>query len=184
MAKTITQLTDLAAMPADSDVFMLDAGGVTKKVSAANVKFDCLRVISSTVTVGNSVNFALNTAAGTKIGTDTTQKLGFYNATPVTQRPDELDVGAGVLVDELVADGVAVGVGVCDAHSSPTWNDAPHTCGSCRVSRYVQSKSTTPAVVVAVSSVTELTRTSPSGEHSYVTKVSRGTLRRQLLVSP
>jgi hypothetical protein len=92
-------------MPADSDVFMLDAGGVTKKVSAANVKLDCLRVISSTVTVGNSVNFALNTATGTKIGTGTTQKLGFYNATPVTQRPLTDDLLDSLQATGLVASG-------------------------------------------------------------------------------
>ena len=97
---------------------------------------------------------------------------------------DELNVTTGIEVDELVEDGVADGVEECDTHSSPTWNDAPHTCGSCRVSRYVQSKSNTPPIVVAMSSVTELTCTSPSGEHSYVTRVSRGVLRRQPLVSP
>jgi hypothetical protein len=31
------------------------------------------------------VNIALGTTTGTKIGTATTQKLGFYNATPVVQ---------------------------------------------------------------------------------------------------
>jgi len=31
------------------------------------------------------VNIAAGTTTGTKIGTATTQKLGFYNATPVAQ---------------------------------------------------------------------------------------------------
>jgi hypothetical protein len=35
--------------------------------------------------VTNGVNFSLGTTTGTKIGTTTTQKLGFYNATPVVQ---------------------------------------------------------------------------------------------------
>ncbi len=34
----------------------------------------------------NDVNLVLGTATGTKIGTATSQKLAFYNATPVTQR--------------------------------------------------------------------------------------------------
>jgi hypothetical protein len=107
MAKTISQLTELATTPADSDYFVLDAGGVTKKVSSLNVKGDCLRVVSSTVTVPDTVNVAFNTATGTKLGTATTQKLGFYNATPVTQRPLTDD-----LLDSLQATGlVASGAG-------------------------------------------------------------------------
>lgn len=39
-----------------------------------------------TVTFADAANIAVNTTTGTKIGTATSQKLGFYNATPVTQR--------------------------------------------------------------------------------------------------
>jgi hypothetical protein len=118
-------------MPADSDVFMLDAGGVTKKVSAANIKLDCLRVISSTVTVGNNVNFALNTATGTKIGTGTTQKLGFYGATPVTQRPVTDD-----LLDSLQATGLVASV----AGNTPlNLTSGPLTCGAIDASSVVSS---------------------------------------------
>jgi hypothetical protein len=42
-----------------------------------------------TITLGDAVNFALNTTTGTKIGTATNQKLSFYNATPIVQ-PTEL----------------------------------------------------------------------------------------------
>lgn len=37
------------------------------------------------ITMGDAKNIALNATTGTKIGTATTQKLGFYNATPVVQ---------------------------------------------------------------------------------------------------
>jgi len=37
------------------------------------------------LTMGDATNIILNTTTGTKIGTATTQKLGFYNATPVVQ---------------------------------------------------------------------------------------------------
>jgi hypothetical protein len=37
-------------------------------------------------TITDAKNFILNTTTGTKIGTGTTQKLGLWNATPVTQR--------------------------------------------------------------------------------------------------
>jgi hypothetical protein len=38
------------------------------------------------LTLSDAVNIVLNTTTGTKIGTATTQKLGFFNATPVVQR--------------------------------------------------------------------------------------------------
>lgn len=40
---------------------------------------------SGSFTVADAQNFALGTTTGTKIGTGTTQKIGFYNATPVVQ---------------------------------------------------------------------------------------------------
>ena len=41
---------------------------------------------TGTVTLGDTVNVVLNATTGTKIGTATTQKLAFHNATPVAQR--------------------------------------------------------------------------------------------------
>lgn len=40
---------------------------------------------SSTVNVPDAINIVLGTTTGTKIGTSASQKLGFYNATPVIQ---------------------------------------------------------------------------------------------------
>jgi hypothetical protein len=37
------------------------------------------------ITIGNAINVILNTGTGTKIGTATNQKLGFFNATPIIQ---------------------------------------------------------------------------------------------------
>lgn len=39
----------------------------------------------SGITIADATNIVLNTTTGTKIGTATTQKLGFYNATPIVQ---------------------------------------------------------------------------------------------------
>lgn len=39
-----------------------------------------------TYTIGDACNFAFNTSTGTKLGTATTQKIGFWNATPVVQQ--------------------------------------------------------------------------------------------------
>lgn len=40
---------------------------------------------STLITIANAVNFAFNTTTGTKLGTATTQKLSFWNATPIVQ---------------------------------------------------------------------------------------------------
>ena len=44
-----------------------------------------LAASSTIITVANGVNFAFNTGTGTKLGTATTQKLSFWNATPIVQ---------------------------------------------------------------------------------------------------
>ena len=41
---------------------------------------------NATTIYAEAANIALDTTTGTKIGTATTQKLGFFNATPVVQR--------------------------------------------------------------------------------------------------
>ena len=41
--------------------------------------------IAGLVNLQNASNIQMGTGAGTKIGTDATQKIGFYNATPVVQ---------------------------------------------------------------------------------------------------
>lgn len=76
MAKTIDQLTALGATPDDSDNLVIDDGGVTKKVTAAQLKGDCVRA---------QKNNALSTTVGTRIGTVNNQLLGFWGVTPVVQ---------------------------------------------------------------------------------------------------
>lgn len=44
--------------------------------------------VLGTLTIADAINIVLNTGTGTKIGTATNQKLGFYNATPVIQQTD------------------------------------------------------------------------------------------------
>jgi len=52
------------------------------------------------LTLSDGMNIAVNATTGTKIGTGTTQKLGFWNATPVAQQV--LATGAGRTVDEVI----------------------------------------------------------------------------------
>ena len=76
MAKTIDQLTALGATPADSNNLVIDDGGVTEKVTAAQLKGDCVRA---------QKNNALSTTVGTRIGTVNNQLLAFWGVTPVVQ---------------------------------------------------------------------------------------------------
>jgi hypothetical protein len=84
MAKTIAQLTELAATPDATDELVIADGGVTKKISVSNLVSAALN-LSGNKTVFDGVNLVLGTTTGTKLGTGVTQKLGFYNATPVVQ---------------------------------------------------------------------------------------------------
>ncbi len=45
-----------------------------------------LTVATTQITIADTINLGFSTGTGTKIGTGTTQKIGFYNATPVTRR--------------------------------------------------------------------------------------------------
>ena len=51
------------------------------------------------ITLGDAQNIAVNTTTGTKIGTATTQKIGFFNATPVVQGASVADATGGVIID-------------------------------------------------------------------------------------
>ena len=52
-----------------------------------------------TLTFADTVNMAFDTTTGTKIGTATTQKIGFYNATPVVQGASVADATGGAVID-------------------------------------------------------------------------------------
>ena len=53
---------------------------------------------STLLTIANGVNFAFNTGSGTKLGTAATQKLSFWNATPIVQ-PTTAIVGVAPVVN-------------------------------------------------------------------------------------
>lgn len=106
MAKTIAQLTELAATPDSVDFLPISDSNVTKKISVSNLTAATLG-IAGNKTVAEGTNLALGTSTGTKIGTATSQKLGFFNATPVVQPALTAD-----LLDSLQALGlIASGAG-------------------------------------------------------------------------
>ena len=85
MAKTISQITgEVAATPAAADLLVISEGGVTKKISVSNLVSAALN-LSGNKTVFDGVNLVLGTTTGTKLGTAVTQKIGFWNVTPVAQ---------------------------------------------------------------------------------------------------
>ena len=98
MAKTISQLTALAATPDATDELVISDGGVTKKITVSNL-MDAALNLTGTKTVFDGANLALGTTTGTKIGTATTQKIGFFNATPVDQPAAVADPAGGGTID-------------------------------------------------------------------------------------
>lgn len=60
------------------------SGGVTFDAVGSGAKF----TFSDSIEVADAKDIIVGTSTGTKIGTSTSQKLGFFNATPVTQRAD------------------------------------------------------------------------------------------------
>ncbi len=69
------------------DVLQLSTGGIGIKNSGAPLYFE------------NGVNITFRTTTGTKIGTATTEKMAFWNATPVAQPAHIADPTGGATVD-------------------------------------------------------------------------------------
>jgi hypothetical protein len=70
-------------------------------------------------TLGDGVDIAVGTTTGTKIGTAITQKLGFYNATPIVQRANAngtalTDNTGGGVTNATLADGFTSGDALTD----------------------------------------------------------------------
>lgn len=80
-----TNLADALSVESSAgDVFVVDTttGAVAATLTTtAAAGFTC----AGHLTMGDAKNVILNTTTGTKIGTAATQKLGFWNATPIVQ---------------------------------------------------------------------------------------------------
>jgi hypothetical protein len=154
MAKTIDQLTALGATPDDSDNLVIDDSGVTKKVTAGQLKGDCVR---------SEQNNALSSSVGTRIGTNANQLLGFWNATPVDQPAVTAD-----LLDSLQDVGlIASGAGDTPLNLSA----GALTCGTVTAgATSVASLASTGAVTAAsIASTGAVTSSSSSAGMGYAT---------------
>jgi hypothetical protein len=87
----------------DGTDFVIYVGGVQYRQTST------LALFSTDVELADAKNLKLNTTTGTKIGTATSQKLGFWNATPVVQQV--LATGASRTVDDVI--GMLQTVGLC-----------------------------------------------------------------------
>jgi hypothetical protein len=107
-AASATSLADNANLFWDTANLALVVG--TDPGTTARLRVGGDVAINGDVTVSDAKNIILNATTGTKIGTATTQKLGFWNATPVAQYAT-----VGTLT------GFAAGAGGTAAKDVSTW---------------------------------------------------------------
>ncbi len=83
---TVDDLTvgDDLAVTGDAAITGLATIGGTLAVTGA-VTLTSTLAANGHITIADAKNIVVNTSTGTKIGTGTTQKIGFWNATPVGQ---------------------------------------------------------------------------------------------------
>lgn len=85
----------------------IQSAGVTRFSFAGSGTGDC--------TVTDTLNFVFSTGTGTKIGTATTQKIGFWNATPIVQPTTAVTAAtfvantSGIVNDTATFDGYTIG---------------------------------------------------------------------------
>ena len=60
---------------------------------------DIAVLTSTALTLSDAVNLVVNATTGTKFGTATTQKLGFWNKAPITQPAAIADAAGGAVID-------------------------------------------------------------------------------------
>jgi len=84
-AKDVSAKVELHWQDEDGNVIILTTGGKLR------MDVNCV--------VDDAVNFEFNGTTGTKLGTATTQKLGFWNATPVVQQSHIANAAGGGTVD-------------------------------------------------------------------------------------
>lgn len=69
--------------------------------------FYSLAQTSTAMTLGDAYNMVFNATTGTKLGTATTQKIGFWNATPIVQPVHIADPAGGATVDAEARSAIA-----------------------------------------------------------------------------
>jgi hypothetical protein len=85
---------------------MTSAGDMGIGTTAATAKLHVVGTVlfNGAFTIQDANNIALGTTTGTKIGTATTQKIGFFNATPVVQQAAVADATNGQSTQDRLND--------------------------------------------------------------------------------
>ena len=78
---------------------IIDCGAATFTLVGIATTTNGLTTADGGITMGDAKNIATNATTGTKIGTATTQKIGFWNAAPVAQQAHIADPSGGATVD-------------------------------------------------------------------------------------
>ena len=78
---------------------IIDCGAATFTLVGIATTTNGLITANGGITMGDAKNIAVNTTTGTKIGTATSQKIGFWNSTPVIQQAHIADPTGGATVD-------------------------------------------------------------------------------------
>jgi len=90
---------------------LLATGGATPlNLNGGDLTCDdivCDEIGCGHITMGDAKNVILNTTTGTKIGTATTQKLAFFNSTPIVQPVNTTDLRTAIINLGLLATGGA-----------------------------------------------------------------------------
>jgi hypothetical protein len=101
------------SIASDGTSLLLNAQSVTVDLKIANV--GKLSIGTSTITVTDAVNFVMGSTSGNKIGTATSQKIGFWNATPIVQPTTGVAAAtfvantSGIVNDTATFDGYTIG---------------------------------------------------------------------------
>jgi hypothetical protein len=73
--------------------------GSGSTLQTASTALDLGATTYHVLTFADAIDIAFNATTGTKIGTATTQKLGFYGATPIVQGASVADATGGAVID-------------------------------------------------------------------------------------
>ena len=97
-------LTVAASLPSTPHVKLATVVAGASTITSVTDNRQCFNVAG---TIADGVNLTFGTLTGTKIGTATTQKLGFFNATPIVQPTSTTDLRTALINLGFVATGGA-----------------------------------------------------------------------------
>lgn len=86
-----------------------------KIIFEKDVEINSNFTFATSITLLDSQNLILGTSVGTKIGTSSTQKIGFFGATPVAQQANIASPSGGVTVDAEARTAIISVLGVLDS---------------------------------------------------------------------